>query len=104
MALTGVCVVCLRDAKTKVLKSIPPIKPDDMLIGQYTASDDQGEKKKGYTDDPSVPNKHSLTATFAVTELHVNNERCASGSCVVKSTLTRLLVLSLNSLLLAYSF
>jgi glucose-6-phosphate 1-dehydrogenase len=87
-ACVRVRVCAIRDAKTKVLRSIPPIKPDDMLIGQYTAPDSkekegkEGEQKKGYTDDPSVPNKHSRTATFAVTELRVNNDRCASALCV----------------------
>ncbi|ELR22078.1 glucose6-phosphate dehydrogenase, C-terminal domain containing protein [Acanthamoeba castellanii str. Neff] len=75
----------IQDAKTKVLKSIAPIKPDDILIGQYTASDDQGEKKKGYTDDPSIPNKHSLTPTFAVTELRVNNDRWEGTPFIIKS-------------------
>lgn len=71
-----------RAEKVKLLRSIPFIKAEDIIVGQYqAASPHQGDKeegkeeKKGYTQDPSVPNKHSTTPTFAVAELRINNER-----------------------------
>jgi len=66
----------IRQEKVKVLKSIPPISLDDVITGQYVASNIPGneESKQGYTDDPTVP-KGSKCPTFAVVRLHINNER-----------------------------
>lgn len=62
----------VRDEKVKLLRSIGPITPIDTVIGQYTA--DPKGKEHGYTDDPEVP-KDSVTPTFAVCALHINNSR-----------------------------
>merc|ERR1711988_900834 len=66
----------IRDEKVKVLKSIPAIVMEDVVLGQYVgnpdAPDDDG--KLGYLDDPTVP-KGSVTPTYAAAVLRLNNER-----------------------------
>ena len=62
----------IRDEKVRVLRSMNPIDPRDVIIGQYTASSDGS--KPGYLDDDSVP-KGSRCATYAAMALYVNNER-----------------------------
>lgn len=49
---------------TQVLKSVLPIKDEEVVLGQY----------EGYKDDPTVPDS-SNTPTFATTILHIHNER-----------------------------
>jgi len=62
----------IRDEKVKVLRCIPPIKPEDVVIGQYTKGTQ--DKEPGYLEDPTVP-KGSNTPTFAIAVLWVNNPR-----------------------------
>lgn len=62
----------VRDEKVKLLRCVPPIELEDVVVGQYTKSEDG--KKPSYLDDPGVP-KDSTTPTFALAVLHVNNER-----------------------------
>ncbi|XP_026756875.1 glucose-6-phosphate 1-dehydrogenase [Galleria mellonella] len=65
----------IRDEKVKVLRHISPIKLDDILIGQYIGNPKgQGEERLGYLDDPTVP-KGSVTPTYALAALHINNAR-----------------------------
>jgi len=57
------------------LKSISPVKMSDIVLGQYVGNPEgEGEEKKGYLDDPTVP-KGSLTATYASAVMRINNER-----------------------------
>ncbi len=54
----------MRDEKVKVLKAIPPIRPEDLVRGQF----------KGYLEEPGVaPN--STMETFAALRLEVKNWR-----------------------------
>ena len=62
----------VRDEKVKVLRCIPPIKPEDVVIGQYTKG--KQDKEPGYLEDPTVP-KGSNTPTFAIAVMWVNNPR-----------------------------
>ncbi|GAB0097106.1 Glucose-6-phosphate 1-dehydrogenase [Sergentomyia squamirostris] len=67
----------IRDEKVKVLKSIPPLTIDDVVLGQYIANPEappQDEASKGYLDDPTVP-AGSKTPTYALAVLRINNER-----------------------------
>jgi glucose-6-phosphate 1-dehydrogenase len=57
-------------AQVKVLRAIPPIEPEDTLLGQYVAANE----KPGYLDDPTVP-KDSTCPTFAATTLWIHNPR-----------------------------
>ena len=60
----------LRDEKVKVLRCIPPVKAEDVVLGQYAAAGG----KPGYLEDETVP-KDSKTPTFATCVLHIRNER-----------------------------
>lgn len=62
----------VRDAKVRVLRAIPPLMLNELIVGQYTASPDG--KEPGYLDDPQVP-KDSITPTFAQAILWINNPR-----------------------------
>jgi glucose-6-phosphate 1-dehydrogenase len=54
----------IRDEKVKVLKAIPPLKPEDVVRGQF----------RGYRDEPGVA-KDSKTETFAALKLEVDSWR-----------------------------
>lgn len=64
----------IRDEKVKVLKSIEPIKDDEIVLGQYD----------GYLDDPTVP-KGSNTPTFAAIVLRIHNERWDGVPFIMKA-------------------
>ena len=68
------------DIQVKVLRAIPPIKKEEVLLGQYTAAGD----KPGYLDDDSVP-KGSKCPTFASMILHVNNPRWEGVPFIMKA-------------------
>ena len=61
--------------QVKVLKCIPDLKLEDMILGQYEGRMGAcGDDGLGYQDDPTVP-KDSKTATYVMAVLHINNER-----------------------------
>lgn len=65
----------IRDEKVKVLKCIQQLELDDVVLGQYEGDPEgEGEAKLGYLDDPTVP-AGSVTPTFAMAVLRINNER-----------------------------
>uniref|UniRef100_A0A8B9QE71 Glucose-6-phosphate 1-dehydrogenase n=1 Tax=Apteryx owenii TaxID=8824 RepID=A0A8B9QE71_APTOW len=65
----------VRDEKVKVLKSIAEVQLEDVVLGQYVGNPQgEGEARKGYLDDATVP-AGSTTATFAAAVLRVANER-----------------------------
>ncbi|XP_062562901.1 glucose-6-phosphate 1-dehydrogenase isoform X1 [Armigeres subalbatus] len=66
----------IRNEKVKVLKSIQQLTIDDVVLGQYTANPNgtDDDARMGYLDDPTVPND-SVTPTFALAVLSINNER-----------------------------
>ncbi|MEA2012939.1 MAG: glucose-6-phosphate dehydrogenase [Verrucomicrobiota bacterium] len=64
----------IRDKKVKVLSKIPPLKIDDILLGQYVSVKNDNIQLLGYTNDPTVPDS-SLTPTFAKVKLKINNKR-----------------------------
>ncbi|XP_072102259.1 glucose-6-phosphate 1-dehydrogenase isoform X1 [Mobula birostris] len=65
----------VRDEKVKVLKNILEIQMENVVVGQYVGNPNgEGEAKKGYLDDPTVP-VGSTTPTFATVVLYVQNER-----------------------------
>ncbi|CAN8291237.1 unnamed protein product [Cochlearia groenlandica] len=64
----------IRNEKVKVLRSMRPIKLEDVVIGQYKSTSKGGVTYPGYTDDKTVP-KDSLTPTFAAAALFIDNAR-----------------------------
>ncbi|KAK2713835.1 glucose-6-phosphate 1-dehydrogenase-like [Artemia franciscana] len=65
----------IRDEKVKVLKSMPELKIEDVVLGQYVGDPKgEGEAKEGYLDDRTVP-KGSVTPTYAEAVCWIDNER-----------------------------
>ncbi|XP_037519852.1 glucose-6-phosphate 1-dehydrogenase isoform X4 [Rhipicephalus sanguineus] len=65
----------IRNEKVKVLKCVPPITMDNVVLGQYVGKPGgTGEETQGYLDDPTVP-KNSRTATYATAVAYIHNER-----------------------------
>lgn len=66
----------IRYEKVKVLRSTRTLQLDDLVLGQYVASNIPGnsESQFGYQDDPTVP-PGSKTATFAAGVFNIVNER-----------------------------
>ncbi|CAO2829775.1 unnamed protein product [Amaranthus hypochondriacus] len=64
----------IRNEKVKVLRSMRPLKLDDVVIGQYKSHTRGGVTYPGYTEDKTVP-KDSLTPTFAAAALFIDNAR-----------------------------
>lgn len=54
----------IRDAKVRVLKSMPILTKDDCLLGQYV----------GYKDDPTIENRDTVTPTYACVRMRVDND------------------------------
>ncbi|MDR0342662.1 MAG: glucose-6-phosphate dehydrogenase [Nocardiopsaceae bacterium] len=54
----------IRDEKAKVLRAIPPLRPSDVIRGQFS----------GYTDEPGVA-KDSAAETFVALRAHVDTWR-----------------------------
>lgn len=69
-----------RDEKVKVLRSVPPVTLQDSVLGQYTA----GSGMAGYLDDDSVP-EGSVTPTFAMCVLHIDNDRWHGVPFILKA-------------------
>ncbi|KAL9257649.1 Glucose-6-phosphate 1-dehydrogenase, chloroplastic-like protein [Drosera capensis] len=64
----------IRNEKVKVLRSMRPLRLEDVVIGQYKSHSRGGVNYPGYTDDKTVP-KNSLTPTFAAAALFIDNAR-----------------------------
>jgi glucose-6-phosphate 1-dehydrogenase len=64
----------IRDEKVKVLRSIAPIRPGDLVLGQYTAGEVEGEAAVGYTEEEGVP-ADSRTETYIALRLELDNWR-----------------------------
>ena len=75
----------IRNEKVKVLRSIPEIKLEDIVLGQYVGNPNgSGQEKLGYLDDPTVP-AGSVTPTFACAVLKIKNERWDGVPFILKS-------------------
>ena len=70
-------------AKVALLKCIPPLLPEQTLLGQYTASKTD-PNKRAYTDDETVVDKATRAETFAETVFWVENERWRGVPCVMR--------------------
>ncbi|MEN6305493.1 MAG: glucose-6-phosphate dehydrogenase [Armatimonadia bacterium] len=64
----------IRDEKAKVLRSVKQISPRNVVLGQYSAGEINGEPVKGYVEAEEIPNDSS-TPTFAALELQIDNWR-----------------------------
>ncbi|XP_031336188.1 glucose-6-phosphate 1-dehydrogenase-like isoform X1 [Photinus pyralis] len=65
----------IRNEKVKVLRCIKPLQMENIVLGQYVGDPSgEGMAKLGYLDDTTVP-KDSITPTFALGIIQINNER-----------------------------
>jgi glucose-6-phosphate 1-dehydrogenase len=62
------------DEKVRLLRSIPPLTVDDVVIGQYRATERKGQVLPGYRQEVQVP-PDSRTPTYAAVRLKINNRR-----------------------------
>eukprot|EP01120_Amphizonella_sp_Union-15-10_P007063 TRINITY_DN2349_c0_g1_i5.p1 TRINITY_DN2349_c0_g1~~TRINITY_DN2349_c0_g1_i5.p1 ORF type:complete len:551 (+),score=131.35 TRINITY_DN2349_c0_g1_i5:64-1653(+) len=71
----------IRDEKVKVLRSIPPVDPSQVVVGQYDK--DEAGKQPSYLEDKTVP-PGSLCPTFAAAVLNINNTRWSGVPFILK--------------------
>ncbi len=60
--------------KLKVLRSIPPIDPRDVVFSQYQTWEFDGHRIPGYREEKGVP-PESLTETFVALKMEIHNWR-----------------------------
>lgn len=65
-----------RNEKAKVLRSIPPVRPEHAVQGQYGPGTVRGERVPGYREEEAV-DPRSMTPTYAAMRLSVENWRWA---------------------------
>jgi len=60
----------VRDEKVKLLRCVPPVRLEDLVLGQFSA----GKGGGGYREEPDVPDD-SRTPTYCQAVLRINNRR-----------------------------
>jgi glucose-6-phosphate 1-dehydrogenase len=64
----------IRTEKAKVLRAIPPVRPEHVTYGQYTRGAVNGQEVPGYREEPGVsPDSHR--ETFVALKLSIENWR-----------------------------
>jgi glucose-6-phosphate 1-dehydrogenase len=66
----------IRDEKVKVLRSIPPVEPENVVRGQYVSALVAGEEVVGYREEPDVA-PDSIAETFVALKVSIENWRWA---------------------------
>ena len=64
----------IRDEKVKVLQSIRPLDPEDVVLGQYTAGLVNGRPVRGYLQERGVA-EASITPTYAALRVFIDSWR-----------------------------
>jgi glucose-6-phosphate 1-dehydrogenase len=64
----------VRSEKAKLLQAVAPVRPEDVVRGQYTAGNVQGHDVPAYRDEHNVA-KDSRTETYIALRLHIDNWR-----------------------------
>jgi len=64
----------IRQEKTKVLRSLNPIRPEDVVLGQYTRGTVDGREREGYKEHKGVAT-NSTAETFVAMRLEVASWR-----------------------------
>ena len=57
-----------------MLRAITPVRPEDVVYGQYTRGSVDGQEAPGYREEPEVP-PDSVTETFVALKLGIDNWR-----------------------------
>jgi len=64
----------IRTEKSKVLRAIPPVRPEQVIYGQYIRGEVNGQEAPGYQEEPGVaPDSHA--ETFVAMEVRIENWR-----------------------------
>ena len=64
----------IRNEKVKLLRAVQPVHPRDVVRGQYTAGQIDGQRVAGYRDEAGVAHD-STVETFAALRLHIDTWR-----------------------------
>jgi len=64
----------IRDEKVKVLRSIYPLRPEDVVRARYTSGEVDGEKVPGYLEEEGIP-PDSTTESYAALRIDIDNWR-----------------------------
>jgi glucose-6-phosphate 1-dehydrogenase len=64
----------IRDEKSKLLRALQPVRPDEVVRGQYSRALVEGRDVQGYLDEEGVP-ATSTTETYAALRFEVDNWR-----------------------------
>jgi glucose-6-phosphate 1-dehydrogenase len=64
----------IRDERAKVLRSVQPIRPQDVVFGQYTDGRIEDRSVRGYKEEPGV-SRDSQTETFVALKIGIANWR-----------------------------
>ncbi|HTJ92930.1 MAG TPA: glucose-6-phosphate dehydrogenase [Pararobbsia sp.] len=64
----------VRDEKTRLVKAISPVRVEDVVRGQYTAGEIDGEPVKGYREEDKV-DAGSTTETYVALKLSIDTPR-----------------------------
>jgi len=64
----------IRGKTVELLRDIPPLKFEDIVLGQYAGAEDSSGRHKGYLEELNMP-PGSRTPTFAAAVLNIKNWR-----------------------------
>ncbi|MFB6245704.1 MAG: glucose-6-phosphate dehydrogenase, partial [Candidatus Nanohaloarchaea archaeon] len=64
----------IRDRKVELIENLEAVKGDDLVIGQYSSGEVNGEEVPGYRQEEGVPDE-SDTETFAAIKAFIESER-----------------------------
>ena len=64
----------IRSEKAKVLRAVTPVRPEDVVYGQYTRGSVAGKEAPGYREERGVA-PDSVTETFVAMKLGIENWR-----------------------------
>ncbi|MBI3987186.1 MAG: glucose-6-phosphate dehydrogenase, partial [Lentisphaerae bacterium] len=64
----------IRGKTIELLRNVEPVKPDELVLGQYAGTDTPKGRLPGYREEPRIP-AHSRTPTYAAAVLRVPNWR-----------------------------
>ena len=70
----------------KVLKSIPPIEMENVILGQYVGNPEgEGDEKIGYLEDPTVPKGEDFYVIVQLTVINSKSTRLEFACYVICS-------------------
>jgi glucose-6-phosphate 1-dehydrogenase len=74
----------IRNEKVKLLRGVHPVYPDEVVRGQYTAGQIDGQAVAGYRQEPGVA-PDSIVETFAALRVHIDTWRWSGVPFVLRT-------------------